>query len=204
MQLFLHWSPVAYWAPTDLGSFSFSIVSFCLFILFMGFSRQEYWSGFPFPSPVDHILSYINAYIWNLEKWCWWTWLQDRNRDTDVEKGPVDTGEGVVNQPLSMSSSLSSTPVAVQSSGFQPLNLLSQMPVSPAPQWEKSCCSVIQLCPTLCSPMDCSMPGFPVFHHLLEFGQTHVHCVSDVIQPTHLLSSPSPPAFNLAQHQGLS
>ena len=55
--LFLHWSPVAYWAPTDLGSSSFSILSFCLFILFMGFPRQEYWSGLPFPSPVDHILS---------------------------------------------------------------------------------------------------------------------------------------------------
>ena len=57
LDLFLHWSPVAYWAPTDLGSFSFSILSFCFFILFMGFSRQEYWSGLPFPSPVDHILS---------------------------------------------------------------------------------------------------------------------------------------------------
>ena len=47
--LFLHFSPVAYWAPTDLGSSSFSILSFFLFILFMGFSRQEYWSGLPFP-----------------------------------------------------------------------------------------------------------------------------------------------------------
>ena len=57
LELFLHWSPVAYWAPTDLGSSSFIILSFCLFILFMGFSRQEYWSSLPFPSPVDHILS---------------------------------------------------------------------------------------------------------------------------------------------------
>ena len=56
LELFLHLSPVAYWAPTDLGSSSFSIPSFCLFMLFMGFSRQEYWSGLPFPSPVDHIL----------------------------------------------------------------------------------------------------------------------------------------------------
>ena len=56
LELFLHWSPVAYWAPTDWGSSSFSILSFCLFMLFMGFSRQEYWSSFPFPSPVDHIL----------------------------------------------------------------------------------------------------------------------------------------------------
>ena len=57
LELFLHWSLVAYWVPTDLGSSSFSVLSFCLFILFRGFSRQEYWSGLPFPSPVDHILS---------------------------------------------------------------------------------------------------------------------------------------------------
>ena len=56
LELFLHSSPVAYWAPTDLGSSSFRVVSFCLFILFMGFSRQEYWSGLPFPSLVEHAL----------------------------------------------------------------------------------------------------------------------------------------------------
>ena len=50
LELFLHWSPVVYWAPTDLGSSSFSVLSFCFLILFMGFSRQEYWSGLPFPS----------------------------------------------------------------------------------------------------------------------------------------------------------
>ena len=57
LELFLHWSPVAYWAPTDLGSSSFSVLSFWLVILLTGFSRQEYWSGLPFPSPVDNILS---------------------------------------------------------------------------------------------------------------------------------------------------
>ena len=55
---------------------------------------------------------------------------------------------------------------------------------------------------TLRDPMDCSTPGFPVLHHLLELAQTHLHQVSDVIQPCHPLSSPSP-AFNLSQHQGL-
>jgi len=62
---------------------------------------------------------------------------------------------------------------------------------------------VIQSRLTLCHPMDCSMPGFPVHHQLPEFTQTHVHQVSDVIQPSHPLSSPSPPALNLSQHQGL-
>ena len=59
-------------------------------------------------------------------------------------------------------------------------------------------------CPTLCDPMDCSMPGCPVLHHLLEPAQTHVHWVSDAAQPPHLLLSPSSPAFNLSQHQVLS
>ena len=63
LELFLHWSPVAYWVPTDLGSSSFSVLSFCLFLLSMGFSRQEYWNGLPFPSPVDHVLSELSTMI---------------------------------------------------------------------------------------------------------------------------------------------
>ena len=55
LELFLHWSPVAYWAPTNPGSSSFSILSFCIIILFMGFSRQEYWSGLPFPLWPTHL-----------------------------------------------------------------------------------------------------------------------------------------------------
>ena len=57
--------------------------------------------------------------------------------------------------------------------------------------------------PPLCNPMDCSTPGFPVLHHLPEFAQIHVYWVSDAIQPSYPLSSPSPPAFNLSHHQGL-
>ena len=63
--------------------------------------------------------------------------------------------------------------------------------------------SVVQSCLTLCDPTDYSTPGFPVHHQLLELAQTHVHCISDAIQPSHPLSSPSLPAFNLSQHQGL-
>ena len=61
LELVLHWSPVVYWAPTNLGSSSFSVLYFCLFILFMGFSRQECWCGLPFPCPVGHGLSDLST-----------------------------------------------------------------------------------------------------------------------------------------------
>ena len=64
-------------------------------------------------------------------------------------------------------------------------------------------CSVAQPCPTLCDPIDCSTPGLPVLHQLSEPTQTHVHWVSDAIQPSHPLSSPSSPTFNLSQPWGL-
>ena len=91
LELFIHWSPVAYRAPTNLGSSSFSVLSFCLFMLFMGFSRQEYFSGFLFPSPVDHVLSEVStltrpswvalhgmahSFIELTRLWfMWWMWL---------------------------------------------------------------------------------------------------------------------------------
>ena len=84
-------------------------------------------------------------------------------------------------------------------------------PAHPLPWWLKckssamqKFSSVPQLCLTLCDPipMNCSMPGFPVVHQLLELAQTRVHSVGDAIQPSHPLLSPSPPAFNLSQHQG--
>ena len=75
-----------------------------------------------------------------------------------------------------------------------------------AVQWHivaSCCCSVAWSCPTLCDHVGCSMPGLPVLHYLLEFAQTHVHWVTDAIQPSHPLSSPSLPALHLFQHQGL-
>ena len=70
--------------------------------------------------------------------------------------------------------------------------------------WPSCCCySVTQSSLTPRDPIDCSTPGLPVLHHLPELAQTHVHWVSDAIQPSHPLSSPSPPAFSLSQHQGL-
>ena len=71
------------------------------------------------------------------------------------------------------------------------------------PQPSAQFSSVAQLCLTLCDPMECSTPGLPVLQYLLEFVQTHVHRVSDAIQPSHLLSSPSPPAFSFSQLKNL-
>ena len=65
------------------------------------------------------------------------------------------------------------------------------------------CCSVAKPCLTLCNPMDCSTPGFPVLHYLPEFAQVHIHWVSDTIWPSHSLPPTSPLAFSLSQHQGL-
>ena len=65
------------------------------------------------------------------------------------------------------------------------------------------CCSAVHLCPTFCDPTDCSMPGLPVPHHLPEFAQVHVHCISDAIQPSHPLTPSSPSALNPSQHQRL-
>ena len=113
------------------------------------FSRQEYWSGLPYPSPGD---------------------LPNRGIEPRF--------------PALQADSLTSEP-----SGS--LSLI--LPFS----------SVAQSCPTLCDPMNRSTPGLPVHHHLPEFTQTHVHRVSNAIQPSHPLSSPSPPALNPSQHQGL-
>ena len=77
------------------------------------------------------------------------------------------------------------------------------MELSRQEYWSGSVSSVAQWCQTLCDPIDCSMPGFPIHHQLPELTQTHVHRVGDAIQPSNHPSSPSSPAFNLSQHQGL-
>ena len=119
---------------------------------------------------------YILTHIWNLEKWHWWTYLQGRNGDTDIENGlvgPVGEGESEMNGESSINT------YSVQFS------------------------SVAQSCLTLCNPMNNSTPGIPVHHQLPESTQTHVLWVDDAIQPSHPLSSPSSPALNLSQRQGL-
>ena len=82
---------------------------------------------------------------------------------------------------------------------LQLLNSAIDMQKQPSVQFS----SVAQLCPTLCDPMNCSTLGFPVHHQHLELAQTHVHQVGDTIQPSHPLSPPPPPAYNLSQNQSL-
>ena len=103
--------------------------------------------------------------------------FQGRNRNRDAEKGHVDTGWG--KEQVGRTGRLALISISVQFS------------------------SVTQSCPTLCDPMDCSTPGLPVHHQFPKPTQTHVHSVSDAIQQSHPLLSPSPPALNLSQHQGL-
>ena len=104
-------------------------------------------------------------------------------------------------QSIGASASASVLPMNIQ--GWFPLGLV-WSPGSPRDSQESSQIkSVAQSCPTLCYPMNRSTPGLPVHHQLPEFAQTHVHRVSDAIQPSHPLSSPSPPAPNPSQHQSL-
>ena len=126
-----------------------------------GFSRQEHWSGLPFPSPMHES-----------EKSKW--------------------SHSVVSD--------SSWPHGLQP-GFSVHGIFQARVL----EWGAIVfsSSIAQSCPILCEPMDCSTPGLPVHRQLTEFTQTHVHASSDGIQPSHPLSSPSPPAFNLSQHQGL-
>ena len=83
------------------------------------------------------------------------------------------------------------------------LNVQKTKIMAPGPIRSDQIRSVAQSCPTLCNPMNCSTPGLPVHHQLPEFTQTHVHQVSDAIQASHPLLSPSPPAPNPSQHQSL-
>ena len=148
-------------------------------LLAMGFSRQEYWNGLPFPSPRDL-------------------------PDPEIESASL------------MSPALVGRFFTTSTTWEAPLYMFLQLNFwchhfSPGPDFYALACnnlllespsefsSDVQSCLTLCDPMDCSTPGFPVHHQLPELAQTHVHRVSDAIQPSHPLLSPSPPAFNLSQ-----
>ena len=115
-------------------------------------------------------------------------------------QGPLQGGPGAAQHPRTSVRGSTNKPSRLKEKRvFPPVSHPNQSHQTPC----VSCCSVAQLCLTLCNPMDCSTPGLPVLHQLPELAQTHVHQVGDAIQPSHPLSSPSPPALNLFQHQGL-
>ena len=123
---------------------------------------------------------------WALKNWCFWTVVLEKTLET-----PLDCKE--------------IQPVHPQGVYFITLCLFLECSYL---IWTKIHHNVqfnsgVQLCPTFCDPMDCSTPGIPVHHQLPKLTQTHVHWVGDAIQGSHHLSSPSRPAFNLSQHQGL-
>ena len=155
-------------------------------------------------------IQYTNAYIWNLEKWCWWTYLQENNGDTDIENRLVDTvgeGEGGMDWENSTETFVLSYVKQLLGTCYVPEGLNSVL-CDNLEGWEEVgrfkkegiyvWCSVAQSGPTFCNPMDCSMPGFPVPHHLPEFAQVHVHWIGDAIKPSYPLS-PSSSAFNIFQ-----
>ena len=150
----------------------------------LGFSRQEHWSGWPFPSPIHES-----------ERGEWKSWLKtdhSQNRDHSFQSHHF-----MANRWENNGYSERLDFLGLQNQGS--ILKVFRRGLNPYRQFS----TVAQLCLTLYDPMNCSMPGLPVHHQLLEFTQTHVHRVSDAVQPSHPLSSPSPPAPNPSQHQSL-
>ena len=159
----------------------------------MDFFRPEYWCGYPFPSPGD----LLNPRVKHRS-----LALQAYSSPAKPPGKPKNTGVG-------------SLSILQQIFPTQELNqgLLHCRRIFYQLSYERSLIYILHLHMSsvqlisrvwlFCKPMDCSTPDLPVHHQLPEFTQTHVHWVSDAIQPSYPLSSPSPPAFNLSQNQGL-
>ena len=158
--------------------------------LSMGFSRQEYWSGLSFPSPGDIPNPGIESCLHCRQM----LYPLSHQESPTGEEGRAITNTSRKNKAAGPKQKWCSAVDVSHGEGKKQY-------------WIGTCntqfSSVAQSCPTLCNPMDCSTPGFPVHHQLPEHTQTHVHHVDDAIQPAHPLSSPSPPTFNLSQNQGL-
>ena len=172
----------------------------------MGFSRQEYWSGLPCPPPGDlpnlgiKLASlrspalagrfFTTSNAWEFPEKCCYLMTQTFSLVLFIFKAiSVKHQKTKYNKMRYVCISYSQRTMEILS---QAQTLL----------WDQFS-SVAQSFSTLCNPMDCSTPGFLVDHQLPELTQTHVHWINDAIQPSHPLSSPSPPTFSLSQHQSL-
>ena len=180
-------------------------------LLSMGFPRQKYWSGLPFPSPgdlldtgskhkspespalavrfftTDHFISPLTS-IQISQSTHTHCWLNISTLNPYFMQKKKKKNQWKLNYLLQLQN---------LSHLFEVFCFCTEL------FKESQFSSVTQSCPTLCNPKDCSVTGFPVHHQLPEFTQTHVHQVGDAIKPSHSLSSPSPSAFNCFQHQGL-
>ena len=156
----------------------------------MGFSRQEYRRGLPCPPPGD--LPNLGIEPRSPTLWADSLLSEPPGKPKKIGVGNLSLLKGIFLTQASNWGFLHYRQIFTSLATRKAHFLLSVQ-----------FCSVAQSCLTFCNPMDCSRPGFPVLHQLPELTQTHIHWVSDVIQPSHPLSSPSPPAFNLSQNQGL-
>ena len=164
----------------------------------LGFTRQEYLSGLPLPSPRDFLTQ---------DQTCISPAMAGKFFFPESLGSPSCRQEKLTPKTFIQCLSFRTIPLHRGQRWSCFIRVLGAMGSlirlqSHALPFSFCCCSVAQSCLTLCDPMDGSMPVFHALHHLLELAQTHVYWVSDAIQPSHPLSSPSPPAFNLSQHQG--
>ena len=158
----------------------------------MEFPRQEYWSGLPCPPPEDiHDPGMEPASLTSLLQ------LQAGSLPL-VSPGKPLYKLYILPKPKKMDLD-NKGGCACERKAWDIGGLMAFSALCCEPQFS----SVAQSCSTLCDPMNHSTPGLPVHHQLPEFTQTHIHRVSDAIQPTHPLSSPFPPAASPSQHQSL-
>ena len=126
------------------------------------------------------------------------TWVQSLGQKVYLEKG-IATYSGILPWEFHVQRSLA----GYSPWGHKKSDTVEQLSLLLSCNRTVICCSIAKSYLTLCNPMDCRTPGFPVLHYLLEFAQTHVHCLSDDIQPPHPLSPFSFTVLNLSRHQGL-
>ena len=140
---------------------------------------------------------------WALKNWCFWTVLLEKTLESPLDCKEIQPVHPKGDQNWVF---IGRTDVEAETPKLWPPWCEELTPWKrpwSGKDWSDQIGSVTQSCPTLCDPMNHSMPGLPVHHQLPEVTQTHVHRVSDAIQPSHPLSSPSPPAPNPSQHQSL-
>ena len=181
----------------------------------MGFSRQEYWSGAPLPGTSTNLRHSGTHYLYNiltLTSIFWHSLAYSRTHTALILPTLTHIYIPLSLNPHEQSLELHTLPCLFfigrpgGSDGKESAFYVGDQPSlkpKPNPELGPQFSSVAQSCLTLCNHMNCSTPGLPVHHQLPDFTQTHVHRVSDAIQPSHPLSSPSPRAPKFSQHQGL-